>query len=457
MLRQEAKALNTRGAGIVLIVLFNLLWLITVWAWVRAVIEQPGFAEEIIETGIALPPSATGLPPHLPTNGTWQQPMGESIPIEQSALVGAGKTSGDPQMQQVAPSAAVPDFEPKSEHKIDEALPAIIGPIGATAVSRAREASNTVAELPQDSQQQQQSQGILNPTGPQIQVQTQGQQGQGQLISQRPAQFQQVASLLPEPVRMPPAIPLLRESERYCQICRLIKPRRTHHCRKCGRCVLKFDHHCPWVGGCVGARNHKFFWHFLMWTTVFEVFVLLTVAYHFAKGVQQLGQSADGYLISLFALLAWFVVFTGVLLGTHTWLFVHNLSTVEQMDVSRRSAKETLMLGMYFSDQGMGSKVMREKKERGETFGTGPFWQQKERRRIQKGWKRMWGNPYTDANLWWLGNERERVLAEKREEDQETFQREMQAGDHTKAKGSGPWATNWKEVMGSQPLGWICE
>lgn len=35
----------------------------------------------------------------------------------------------------------------------------------------------------------------------------------------------------------------------YCKVCEGYKAPRSHHCRKCGRCVIKMDHHCPWLNG----------------------------------------------------------------------------------------------------------------------------------------------------------------------------------------------------------------
>lgn len=46
---------------------------------------------------------------------------------------------------------------------------------------------------------------------------------------------------------------------RYCKMCNVWKPDRTHHCSLCNRCILNMDHHCPWINNCVGFYNRKFF------------------------------------------------------------------------------------------------------------------------------------------------------------------------------------------------------
>ncbi|XP_029204999.2 palmitoyltransferase ZDHHC6-like isoform X2 [Acropora millepora] len=49
----------------------------------------------------------------------------------------------------------------------------------------------------------------------------------------------------------------------FCAVCNGYKAPRSHHCSKCGRCVMKMDHHCPWINSCVGHMNHRSFILFL--------------------------------------------------------------------------------------------------------------------------------------------------------------------------------------------------
>jgi palmitoyltransferase len=55
---------------------------------------------------------------------------------------------------------------------------------------------------------------------------------------------------------------------KYCVKCDHYKPDRTHHCKKCGTCVLKMDHHCPWTNNCIGYFNLPHFMRFLFWIIV---------------------------------------------------------------------------------------------------------------------------------------------------------------------------------------------
>lgn len=50
-----------------------------------------------------------------------------------------------------------------------------------------------------------------------------------------------------------------------CTRCEIYRPPRSHHCRKCGRCVRRMDHHCPWINNCVGELNFKYFFLFVVY------------------------------------------------------------------------------------------------------------------------------------------------------------------------------------------------
>jgi len=51
-----------------------------------------------------------------------------------------------------------------------------------------------------------------------------------------------------DPGRLPenPKIPHgEREFWELCNKCNLMRPKRSHHCSRCGHCVRRMDHHCP--------------------------------------------------------------------------------------------------------------------------------------------------------------------------------------------------------------------
>ncbi|XP_067673599.1 palmitoyltransferase ZDHHC6-like [Haliotis asinina] len=68
----------------------------------------------------------------------------------------------------------------------------------------------------------------------------------------------------------------------YCDFCEGYKAPRSHHCRKCNRCVMKMDHHCPWINTCCGHFNHCNFVWFLFFAPcgcVHAVIILIPSIY----------------------------------------------------------------------------------------------------------------------------------------------------------------------------------
>ncbi|CAH2218849.1 palmitoyltransferase ZDHHC23 isoform X1 [Pelobates cultripes] len=66
----------------------------------------------------------------------------------------------------------------------------------------------------------------------------------------------------------------------WCNICQLVKPPRSGHCRICGACVRRMDHHCVWINNCIGERNHKFFILLLIlfqFTSIYGITVTLRI------------------------------------------------------------------------------------------------------------------------------------------------------------------------------------
>lgn len=132
---------------------------------------------------------------------------------------------------------------------------------------------------------------------------------------------------------------------RECLTCRMYKPDRSHHCRICGRCVLRMDHHCPWIANCVGWNNYKYFLLMLFYALLETGFVLgamLPRFVHVFRPVVDVGYFfrmdlpvffAYSLSIFLFSCLLAFFIF-------HIYLVLHAMTTIEMKEKKNSDDKE---------------------------------------------------------------------------------------------------------------------
>lgn len=109
----------------------------------------------------------------------------------------------------------------------------------------------------------------------------------------------------------------------FCANCLRYKVDRSHHCRVCGKCVLKMDHHCPWLANCVGFRNYKFFLliHF------HGICANLLILGSYWEAMVNYNGSTSGTLVDCW-LTVWSYLCALGLLGYLLWLFIINWKLV---------------------------------------------------------------------------------------------------------------------------------
>ncbi|KAF9069422.1 zf-DHHC-domain-containing protein [Rhodocollybia butyracea] len=144
---------------------------------------------------------------------------------------------------------------------------------------------------------------------------------------------------LTEGIRWSTELNMTKAETTKCRKCGGQKPERTHHCRICNRCVLKYDHHCPVrINQCVGLYNERHFvlfmaylcistfcFCFLGYPQVFDAFglTLQTVWPYHVPVVMFILE----YILS--AVLCFAV---GIMLMFHLWTISHGETSVESQD-----------------------------------------------------------------------------------------------------------------------------
>lgn len=160
---------------------------------------------------------------------------------------------------------------------------------------------------------------------------------------------------------------------RYCKVCNVWKPERTHHCSACNRCVLNMDHHCPWIGNCVGFYNRKYFIQLLIYAVANLLFTVVHAVHYlinesfFSEDMDDadLTKYESGFraIVNIYVCI---LVFMGMALTFalvpfvrfHFRLVLKNSTTIENLDEATKDQ------GIY--DLGVGANLQQ-------VFGVNPL------------------------------------------------------------------------------------
>jgi hypothetical protein len=134
---------------------------------------------------------------------------------------------------------------------------------------------------------------------------------------------------------------------RFCHKELKFKPDRCHYCSPMNRNVLRMDHYCPWLVNCVGYNNHKFFYLFILYSTIAVDWCSWSLFHAIYFGAAHSAFSAKTFFLveglGLTSLLAGLLT---PFLAWHTWLISENMTTIEFCEQRER--------GQYSSKYNIG-------------------------------------------------------------------------------------------------------
>ncbi|KAG1852125.1 DHHC palmitoyltransferase-domain-containing protein [Suillus subalutaceus] len=326
MIVKNESALGSQTTGIVFLVVFCFLLLMVLWSYFAVVTTSPGYPTDFIEK------TELELPEPPPAHGQQPATVSDTRGMSFELMAPAAGLSND------ASALSTPVMPP--------AVPATtkqgktLHYLGTSTLDEAR-----IVNAPAD------------------------------------PESTHVPAIFP---RQPSTTPVLAPEYRFCNKDKIVKPPRTHHCRACGTCVLKYDHHCPWVGHCVGAYNHKFFVNFVQWASILSFWMFATIlGLNIKSRTRSSAPAINPQHIVLLALTGLFGLFCFLMFLTHVQLIMLNQTTVESLGFRSMQEREQDNLSRMHRWYDCGAK-----------------------RRTRRRWDKEWGRIGKEGNLWWLGSRR---------------------------------------------------
>ncbi|GAA5911002.1 hypothetical protein JCM6882_006745 [Rhodosporidiobolus microsporus] len=443
MIRMENDRLGGRAQGLAYLVIFHFLFVMFVWTYAVAITTPPGYAKDYVPETDPPPEEAeyitvAGTPfheqPQSPRPHTTEEDLhdqagsGDDEPQEALEMTERRRSllahrAEEDQIAETAPTAgafgpgwgtAISSSEPPLPSFPTSSSPSADPPSSASGASpqereRCQSAASTAgaaSTLAAPSVTFPPQAHLLNSSsGPRDKLSTSPPSSTAfdSTAARRDSQQSAAPSYLhfPEPEedyepvkplrveRAPYKVPVLTDQYRYDTREGRLRPFRSHRCRHCAAVVLKMDHHCPWVGTCVGARNYKYFYNFLQYSSTYCLFLFLTllIAQTLPLGTfdppSRPYPGVDGQQIAIIAVAFLFFLFTGGLFAAHTRLILRNMTTIEEISMNRM-----------------------KQRERGSLNSAYGFWAFREKRAVQAAWDRKWGRHGKEGNLWWLGSKR---------------------------------------------------
>ena len=127
---------------------------------------------------------------------------------------------------------------------------------------------------------------------------------------------------------------------RFCVICRVCKPRRSHHCGRCNCCILNMHYHCVWVDNCIGFYNRKFYMILLFYFCCIILFFDFSAFYYvflYIKEYFTYGKKYEYQLRTLFVTICYIIILVFTYLFIRLYkknltLVLNNSTNVEILD-----------------------------------------------------------------------------------------------------------------------------